>query len=241
MTAALGTANPVQETGSARGRRKRWLRATAIAAITALWILPVLWIMATAFKPRVDVFALAIAFKPTLANLATAFGAPYLLGSRLVNSLLVTAGTLAIAVPVSTLAAYAFSRFRFPGGNAAPLVLLGTQFLPPVIIVIPLFVVFRQLHLLDTRMALVIANLSFVVPYATWMIKGFIDGLPIDMEEAAQIDGSSRLRAIWDVVVPLVLPGIATAAVFCFVVSWNEFFYALVLTRQDTVTLPVSL
>ena len=83
--------------------------------------------------------------------------------------------------------------------------------------------------------------MSFVVPYATWMIKGFIDGLPIDMEEAAQIDGASRLRAIWDVVVPLVLPGIATAAVFCFVVSWNEFFYALVLSRQEAVTLPVSL
>jgi multiple sugar transport system permease protein len=241
MTASLANTTRAEHAGAQRDRRKRWARAIAITAITAIWVLPVLWIMATAFKPRADVFALAVAFKPTLANLFTSFGTPYLLGSRLVNSLLVTAGTLAIAMPVSTLAAYAFSRFRFPGGNAAPLVLLGTQFLPPVIIVIPLFVVFRQLHLLDTRTALIVANLSFVVPYATWMIKGFFDALPLDMEEAAQIDGASRLMAMWSVVVPVAIPGIATAAIFSFVVSWNEFFYALVLTRDQAVTLPVAL
>jgi multiple sugar transport system permease protein len=118
---------------------------------------------------------------------------------------------------------------------------LATQFIPPVIVIIPLFVAFRSAGLLDTRLALIIANMSFVVPYAIWMIKGFIDAIPADMEEAAQIDGASRLRAIWDVVVPMALPGIATAAIFCFVVSWNEFFYALVLSRQDATTLQVGL
>ena len=88
---------------------------------------------------------------------------------------------------------------------------------------------------------LIIANLSFVIPYATWMIKGFIDALPLDMEEAGQVDGASRLRVLWDIVVPVVLPGIATAAVFAFVVSWNEFFYALVLTRDAALTMPVAL
>jgi multiple sugar transport system permease protein len=153
----------------------------------------------------------------------------------------VTAGTLAITLPVSTAAAYAFSRYRFPGGQAWPLILLATQFLPPVIIVIPLFVVFKNLDLLDTRLSLMIVNLSFIVPYATWMIKGFFDALPPDMEEAAMIDGASRLRAIWEVVVPVALPGIAAAAIFSFVVSWNEFFFALVLTRDHAVTLPVAL
>lgn len=223
-----------------RGVRMPW-RKIAIWVVTALWIAPVVWIVATAFKPRADVYTLAILFKPTLDSVMSAFGSPYLLGARLLNSVLVTAGTLAMAIPVATLAAYAFSRFRFPGGQAGPLLLLATQFLPPVIIVIPLFVVFRHLDMLDTRWALMIANLSFVVPYATWMIKGFFDGLPPDMEEAAQIDGASRLRAMWDVVVPVALPGIATAAIFCFVVSWNEFFYALVLTREQAVTLPVAL
>lgn len=222
-------------------RRSLPWRGIAIWAIAALWIAPVVWIIATAFKPRADVYSLAVLFTPTLDSLFSAFDSPYLLGARLLNSLLVTAGTLIMAIPVATLAAYAFSRFRFPGGQVGPLLLLATQFLPPVIIVIPLFVVFRHLDMLDTPWALMIANLSFVVPYATWMIKAFFDALPPDMEEAAQIDGASRLRAMWDVVVPVALPGIATASIFCFVVSWNEFFYALVLTRENAVTLPVAL
>ena len=235
--------NPSRTASPARRARARGqaIATTAIVVITVLWILPVAWIIATAFKPRVDVYSLAVLFKPTLDNVIASFQTPYLLGSRLLNSVLVTAGTLAIAIPVSTAAAYAFSRFRYPGGQAAPLVLLATQFLPPVIIVIPLFVVFRNLGLLDTRLALIIANLSFVVPYATWMIKGFFDALPPDMEEAAQIDGATRLQALWSVVVPVAIPGIATAAIFSFVVSWNEFFYALVLSRDHAVTLPVAL
>ena len=232
---------PAKRVRRRRGRGSSPWRTALIVLVVAVWLAPVAWIFATAFKAPRDVLSLKLLFAPTLHNFAVAFGNPYFLGDRLVNSTIVTVATLVIALPISTAAAYAFSRFRFPGGAIWPLGVLATQFLPPVIIIIPLFVVFRSLNLLDTKTALVIANMSFVVPYATWMIKGFIDGLPIDMEEAAQIDGSSRLRAIWDVVVPLVLPGIATAAVFCFVVSWNEFFYALVLTRQDTVTLPVSL
>jgi len=221
-------------------RRPRW-RTILIWLVAIIWFAPVVWIVATAFKPRADVFALTLLFKPTLHSLIAAFAPPFLVGARLWNSILVTAGTLVIALPASTVAAYAFSRFRFPGGQIWPLVLLATQFLPPVIIVIPLFVVFKNLDLLDTRFALMIVNLSFIVPYATWMIKGFFDALPPDMEEAAQIDGASRLRAIWDVVVPVALPGIAAAAIFSFVVSWNEFFYALVLTRDHAVTLPVAL
>jgi len=216
-------------------------RSLAIALVTVVWIAPVVWILATAFKPRADVYDLAILFEPTLTSLRAAFESPYSLGARLANSLVVTFGTLIVAIPAATMAAYAFSRFRFPGGQVGPLLLLATQFLPPVIIVIPLFVVFRHLHMLDTHAALIIANLSFVVPYATWMIKAFFDALPTDMEEAAQIDGASRARAIWDIVIPVALPGIATAAIFCFVVSWNEFFYALVLTRDAAVTLPVAL
>ena len=209
--------------------------------VAIIWLAPVVWIFATAFKSPRDVLSLRILFAPTLHNFAVAFGNPFFLGERLLNSAIVTVATLVIALPISTAAAYAFSRFRFPGGAIWPLGVLATQFLPPVIIIIPLFVTFRGMGLLDTKAALVIANMSFVVPYAIWMIKGFIDALPMDMEEAAQMDGASRIRAIWDVVVPLILPGIATAAVFCFVVSWNEFFYALVLTRQEATTLPVAL
>lgn len=219
----------------------KWARGLAIALVVLVFFGPVVWILLTAFKEPRDVYALKVFFTPTLGNLRAAFDTPFLVGERTWNSIVVTMGTLLLSLPIATAAAYAFSRFRFPGGSVWSLGVLATQFIPPVIVIIPLFVAFRHANLLDTKLALVIANMSFVVPYAIWMIKGFIDSIPLDMEEAAQIDGASRLRAIWDVVVPMALPGIATAAIFCFVVSWNEFFYALVLSRQEATTLQVGL
>lgn len=219
----------------------RSARGIAIALVVVVFFGPIVWILATAFKEPRDVYALKLFFTPTLENIRAAFDTPYFVGERTWNSIVVTMSTLLLSLPIATAAAYAFSRFRFPGGNVWSVGVLATQFIPPVIVVIPLFVAFRHAGLLDTRIALVIANMSFVVPYAIWMIKGFIDSIPLDIEEAAQIDGASRLRAIWDVVVPMALPGIATAAIFCFVVSWNEFFYALVLSRQDATTLQVGL
>jgi len=219
----------------------RSARGITIALVVVVFFGPIVWILATAFKEPRDVYALKLFFTPTLENIRAAFDTPYFVGERTWNSIVVTMSTLLLSLPIATAAAYAFSRFRFPGGNVWSVGVLATQFIPPVIVVIPLFVAFRHAGLLDTRIALVIANMSFVVPYAIWMIKGFIDSIPLDMEEAAQIDGASRLRAIWDVVVPMALPGIATAAIFCFVVSWNEFFYALVLSRQDATTLQVGL
>lgn len=108
-------------------------------------------------------------------------------------------------------------------------------------IIIPLFVVLRSIGMLDTLIALIIVNLSVLIPYAIWMIKGFMDALPMDMEEAAMTDGATRFRALRDVVVPVAMPGIVTATIFCFVVAWNEFFFALILTRNEALTLPVSL
>lgn len=224
-----------------RRQRNQLLRDTGVVVVAAIFLAPVVWIAATAFKQPRDVYALTVFFTPTLDNFRTAWGAPFNLGPRALNSLIVTLATVALSIPIATAAAYAFSRMRLPGGRAWSLGLLATQFLPAVIIIIPLFVAFRTFGLLDTRMALVLANMSFVVPYATWMIKGFIDALPTDMEEAAMVDGASRFRAIRDVVVPVAIPGIATAAIFAFVVSWNEFFYALVLTRDNASTLQVGL
>ena len=217
------------------------VRIAVIIAIAVFWMAPVLWIVATAFKFPRDVLSTDLFFTPTLQNFWTAIGPPYNLGSRLWNSIIVTVGTLVIAIPISTAAAYAFSRFRYPGGMIWPTALLATQFVPSVMIVIPLFITFRTLNLLDTPVALIATNLSIVIPYAIWMIKGFMDALPLDMEEAAMIDGASRFRAMIDVVVPVAMPGIVTATIFCFVVSWNEFFFALILSRDNAVTLPVSL
>jgi ABC-type glycerol-3-phosphate transport system permease component len=230
----------------ARRRRRQQalksvLRVALIVVVAFLWLAPVAWIAATAFKAPRDVLSLDILFTPTLQNFVTAFGPNYQLGNRLMNSTIVTIGTLLICIPVSTAAAYALSRFRFPGGMAWQLGLLATQFVPAVMIIIPLYVVLRSAGMLDTPASLIIVNLSVLIPYAIWMIKGFMDALPMDMEEAAMTDGATRFRALRDVVVPVAMPGIVTATIFCFVVAWNEFFFALILSRNEAVTLPVSL
>jgi multiple sugar transport system permease protein len=216
-------------------------RRAGIILVALLWLAPVAWIVATAFKTPAQVLSLDLLFEPTLRSFAIAFGPQYRLGSRLLNSAVVTALTLVVAIPVATASAYALSRYRFPGGSLWSIAILATQFVPAAVIIIPLFIAFRGFGLIDTWAALVIVNLSFVLPYATWMIKGFIDALPPDMEEAAAIDGASRLRTILDVVVPVIVPGVATAAIFSFVIAWNEFFYALILTRGEATTLPVAL
>jgi multiple sugar transport system permease protein len=239
MTSAITSAAP------RRRKRPRGVTSPArrigIIVVAVLWLAPVAWIAATAFKAPSQVLSLDIFFTPTLNNFAVAFGPQYRLGSRLLNSAIVTLCTLLVAIPIATASAYALSRYRFPGGSIWSIGILATQFVPAAVIIIPLFVAFRGFGLIDTRAALVIINMSFVLPYATWMIKGFIDALPHDMEEAAAIDGASRLRALYDVVVPVIIPGVATAAIFSFVIAWNEFFYALILTRGNATTLPVSL
>ena len=119
--------------------------------------------------------------------------------------------------------------------------ILATQFVPAVVIVLPFFLMFRDWGILDTKLALILVDLAIVMPFATWMIKGFIDGIPIDTEEAALVDGSTRLQVIRNIVLPMAAPGIVTASIFSFIISWNEFLFALILTRRDAVTLPVGL
>ena len=108
-------------------------------------------------------------------------------------------------------------------------------------VVLPYFLMFKQLGMLDTRSALVLVNMSIVLPYAVWMMKGFIDAVPIEIEESAMVDGASRARVIWEIVVPTALPGIITAAVFSFTLTWNEFLFALIISKQDALTLPIGL
>ena len=155
--------------------------------------------------------------------------------------MVVSFSTVAVAIPAATCAAYAFSRYQFKGKNALMVSVLSSQFVPPVVVVLPFFILFKNLHLLDTRLALVILNLSFVLPFAVWMIKGFIDALPADIEAAAVVDGCNRFQVLRHITLPLIMPGVVTSAVFGFIQSWNEFLFALILTNQKAVTLTVGL
>jgi multiple sugar transport system permease protein len=228
---------------SGRQQRHFWntIQVVLIIAFTLVMLVPIAWIALAAFKQHVDVYQLKLLFTPTLENFVTVFQAPYHLGDKLFNSTVVATATVLIAIPIATCAAYSFSRFDLRGRTALLVLILATQFVPAVVIVLPFFVMFRDLGILDTRLGLVLVNTAIVMPFAIWMIKGFIDGIPIDTEEAALVDGSSRLQVIRNIVLPMAAPGLVTAGIFCFIIAWNEFLFALILTNRDAVTLPVGL
>ncbi|MCH2281150.1 MAG: carbohydrate ABC transporter permease [SAR324 cluster bacterium] len=227
-----------------KGSKNKFLDFLQILVIllTAVFILvPIYWIVSGAFKQQVDIFQLKLLFTPTLENFEIIFRSPYNLFDKLVNSTLVALSTILIAIPIATMAAYSFSRFRMKGERLMFVTILATQFVPAVVIVLPFFILFRDLGILDTRLALVLVNLSLVMPFAIWMIKGFIDSIPLDSEEAALVDGSSRFQVILNVTLPMALPGVITAGIFCFILAWNEFLFALIITTNKAVTLPVGL
>jgi len=203
--------------------------------------LPVVWLTLTAFKLPVDAYTTKLIFKPTLKNFVAIFSPPRSFGPMVVNSVVVSLATVVITIPLATMAAYAFSRYRFKGQSALLVSVLSTQFVPPVVVVLPFYTLFRMFSLLDTRTALVILNLSFTLPFAVWMIKGFIDALPEEIEAAAVVDGCSTLKVLYYITLPLVMPGIITSAVFTFIQSWNEFLFALITTKREAVTLTIGL
>ena len=227
------------------GRQKKQLmsaiQVTLILIATFVMLVPIAWIFLAAFKTHVDVYQLKLFFTPTLENFGLVFDAPYYLGAKLWNSTIVAFVTVVFAIPIATMAAYSFSRFRLRGETAMLVTILATQFVPAVVIILPFFVMFRDIGLLDTRVGLILVNLAIVMPFAIWMIKGFIDGIPMDTEEAAMVDGSSRLQVIRNIVLPMAAPGLLTAGIFCFIIAWNEFLFALILTNKDAVTLPIGL
>jgi ABC-type glycerol-3-phosphate transport system permease component len=228
-------------------KTRRWsfeiVHAVGVMLLVGMIVLPIFWILLTAFKTPRDVYALssAFSFTPTLENLYTVFAHPWNFGDKILNSMIVASATVIIAIPMATLAAYAFSRFEFPFKRTLFLLVIASQFIPAAVLVLPYFLMFKTWGLLDTRTALVLVNMSIVLPYAVWMIKGFLDAVPLEIEESAMVDGASRLRVIREIVVPAAWPGIITAAVFSFTLTWNEFIFALILGKQNALTLPIGL
>ena len=229
---------------TARKTREQTLsaaRGIGTLAVMLVVLVPILWIILTAFKPLENVYTMDLIFSPTLENFAVVFGEPFYLGERLMNSIIVSVGTVAIGLPVALAAAYGFSRFRFRGQGAIYFGILVTQFVPSITIILPFFLFFRQLGLIDTLVGLIWVNLSLVLPFAIWLLKGFVDAIPIEMEEAAMVDGATPRQIIFDIVIPVCVPGLFVAGIFCFLFSWNDFLFPLILTRSEAVTLPVTL
>ena len=224
---------------------RAWLgtfgRGVALSLLFIVIVLPILWIVSAAFKHYVDIYKLRLTFTPTIGNFFEIMREPFRVQDKLLNSMIVSFSTVILTLPLALAAAYSFSRFRLFAHKSMLVAVLATQFLPPVVIVLPFFLMFRDLGLYDTRISLIIVQTALVMPFAIWMIKGFIDQIPLDIEESAMIDGATRMQVLVQMILPLALPGIITAGIFCFILSWNDFIIAVILTSNNAVTLPVAM
>lgn len=240
-TIRLNAARARREAKARQRRRVKILENLTLLAVAIIILFPILWMVMTAFKKPIDVYRYTIWFTPTFENFREIFAPRWGILDKIINSTVIAVSTVVIAIPIAVSSAYAFSRLHFPLKRTMFQWILLTQFIPAVVIVLPFYVMFRKLGLLDTYAALIIVDLAIVLPYAIWTIKGFIDAIPMETEEAAIVDGASRIRVIWDIVVPMARPGILTAAIFCFIITWNEFLFGYLLSRQKVVPLPVGI
>jgi multiple sugar transport system permease protein len=233
---------------SARARIGRVLGRAFLYLLMALIVFvvafPLFWMISTSFKPKTEIYIQPPTLLPitwTLQNYVdlfwiTRFGYYYR------NSIIVAVGATVIAISAGSLAAYALSRFRFLGFALYMRLILFTYMLPSVLLMIPLYVLAVDVGLQDTLIGLIIANSTSALPFTIWLLRSYFATIPIELEEAAMIDGSGRFGAFSRVVLPLALPGIIATGLFAFTAAWNEFLYALVFINTDQLrTLPVGL
>ncbi len=217
----------------------RFLGTIAIFTAIIVVLFPFFWIFLESLKPpslggRPDVWF----FEPTWENwseIVLNSGVPL----NILNSFFIALITVVISLICGAPAAYAFSRFR--GFHGARYSILAAEMMPPAILILPLFLLLYKLELIDSRIGVIIAHLTFVVPVITWFLIGFFDEVPKDLEDQAMIDGYTRFQAFYKVILPIVRPGLGAAAVFGFVLSWNDLFYSLLLTGAESRTLPVAI
>jgi multiple sugar transport system permease protein len=227
-----------------RRRRVPVLRLALLALALVITLLPVYWMAITSLKAQVEVFASPPTFvpqRPTLENYVSLF-ANRNMGAYLLNSLIVVGVSVLLALAIGSLAAYALARFRMGRLNdRLSFWVLAPRMIPPIAIVVPIFLSLQQLGLLNKHLGLILVYTAFNLPFVVWMMRSFFQEIPIDLEEAAMVDGASRLSAFWHVMLPLAAPGLAATAIFAIIVTYNEFFFALTLTSTPAAaTLPVG-
>jgi multiple sugar transport system permease protein len=230
-------------TKSGTQRLLRWI-GNGLLVVMLIWTLvPFYWMIATSLKKDKEIYgfeATLVPRHPTLDAYRLLFAkTPFVKYVR--NSTIIAVATTAASLVLGCLGAYALARLRFPGRKAIARGLVFTYLVPPSLLFIPLFAVMSAFRLIDTYHGLVLAYLGFTVPFCTWLLMGYFRSVPLELEEAALVDGCSRLQALAKVAWPLAAPGIVSAAAFAFILSWTEFLFALVLTRTNSVTLPVAL
>ena len=213
------------------------------AVLLVIGAFPLFWMLSTSLKPSAEIFATPprlVPAHPTLENFARLF-ADTAFATFFGNSALVSLATVALTLTVSALGAYGLTRFAFAGRDKVAGLILVTYMFAPVMIIIPFYILVRQLGIVNTRLALVLSYTTFCLPFCLWVLRAFFQSIPLELEEAALVDGAGRGRTVWYVVLPLALPGLIAAAIFTFILAWNDFLFALVLITSDELkTLPVG-
>jgi multiple sugar transport system permease protein len=219
-----------------RGWQRRILFNLFAWAIVGLVAFPLLWTIVTSLKPQTELFRIPPSLLPNEITFEhyrrllfeTRFPAYF------ANSVIVAVGTTAVVIVVALLGAHSLVRFAYPGRERLAQLVLFTYLLPSVVLVIPLYLLLVELGIANTLFSLTVAYTTFALPFALWLLRSFMAGIPQDLEAAAMVDGASRMGAFFDVILPQALPGIISTAVFTFILAWNEYLFALVLVNKDT-------
>ena len=226
-----------------RGRTRFVWDAVGIALFLVI-AFPVYWMVASAFKPDDDLNAFTptwFSLHPTLSHFSDAINKPFF-WDGVKNSLIVVSVTVALAMVLAFLAAVALAKFRFTGRKAFIILIIGIQMLPQAGLIIPLFVVLRRYGQVNTLTGVIFTYMTFVLPFSVWVLRGFLLGIPKELEEAAMVDGSSRLGSFVRILLPLVAPGLVATSIFAFITTWNEYIFArIVLNDQSKQTATVWL
>jgi len=211
--------------------------------VFVLWsAAPVVWLLLSSVLEQKALIAQPPNLSPsnfTLDNFVVVLGDAASLGRGMLNSLIVALFSTAVSLALGAPAAYALARLPVPKANALSFLILATQMLPGIAIAIPLFVAISRLGLIDSVFSLGIVYLSFNLPVVVWILRGFFTGIPAGIEKAAAVDGAGVFATFWYIILPISIPPLAAAAVFAFIEAWNEFFFALILTRQSAQTVPL--
>jgi ABC-type glycerol-3-phosphate transport system permease component len=248
MSAAVrAVARPVRRDRTrqlrAKERRRLWALSAAQLVCGILVLVPILWMFAAAFRTDLDIRSGSLVPQTfTLANFARLFGMP-VVRSAFVNSMIVAVVAAAICTFAALLAAYALARFTaFPGRRITLVSITLTQAIPGLVVLVPLVVAMRQLHLTDSLVGLVIGYMGLTLPIGVLLFFNYLQGIPESLEEAAMVDGCGRIGALWRVTVPLIRPALATVYVFAFITAWGEYVLALSLIVSDNVkTMPLAM
>lgn len=230
--------------GKGKKALSSFLFVTALLVILIFILFPIYWCFATSFKPSAEITSKIVTYWPNAFTLQNYVEAWTRSGFSVYfkNSLFIAVFGVVFIVILSILTGYALARFKFKGKNAFMLILLCTQFIPGAMLITPIFIIFKNLNMLNSLFALVLVNTTFHFPFNSILMRGFIGSIDYTIEEAAQIDGCSRLGAIWHVLLPVLKPGIATIAAYGFISCWNEFLFSFMfISKQNKLTLPVGL